>query len=1468
MKKSYTLFVGLVLIAASLVFTGCENFLNSNNLKNDIEKKINYANSSTVSIVLKADNGFVSMDSLNKLKVTDSFNVTYTEGNSGYQFVKWIAEPSDAVSFDDVNDAQTKVTVEKFVDEIKIKPFCYERPIVLDKLPVNQPGGVEKNSTIYITFSKKLSDQNDLSRISVTMNDENLLSSDGIENVFKIPSLHDNVITILADRNHLLEIGSTEKIKVTIPGDFYYVSTDDYKISIGDDLVYEYVINNSTLEKAEIYFSATDGEITPNATRHFNIGETFDISYKAKDGYKFNSWSITAGLSNVTVVPDTIIKNKKYYYIDGDIVFEVTESSQADAVESEDDSVQKITVKVIKEIVGVSIKADAKVLPKVESFEPKYKVAGVDCDSPVEITFNTEINIESFRFSDNEIPSGAEKLLDLENRCYGYKSEDFVVFKNILFTDLSTGLDVTDCFSVPELSEDNKTLCITPLYDKLLIDKGSSLIKTIQISLNTDESIEDLTGVVVKGIYTNQYRINANREKQPPVVEEFYFASNSEKLQRLKNGDDVGLYDTDWHEWNDNDDAYYRNHVSKIHFYVKGTEANSQLYKVKVIETQYLTFADKKYTPVVLSIPQTYEKYAEGIFYSIDNEDCAWGGDFVYTPSSEKDGIEKLDFYLEDYNGNSTYINTYWINKDTEFVEGTGSVFTPSENYIWAIGYNSRYTKNNMAYEIHSHINDGYVYENGVKEMGSTLFWFVRKLTDTWYVPNGYRTQEYSYGYDFVYEVKWSIDKDELELDSCASSGRLKFEDCLAFYSAKKSGEYSDYSSFQFFYTIPDLDESKDYYFKIVAYDQADNPYSVYGIKLKAPELVKGEFDGDILNIAITPSDNLLPGYTQKYAVYYSKNYYSDEPVFNKAELENTADDYYNASETTFSVKIPYDNFYKDQDKVEFFVKSVVEYDATAYEQELGGYKQSYSGQLKKYSVKKDEVFVTDSSMSLPDFSTTFVSKGSGTGKYELILSVDENSFDNMYIQADKEKIGDQQYFGFTKGENILKCVVDVDVLYNQEYTIKLTGEKNGKIKTGEPVVIDTSNILYNKRPDLNADYFTVDGFGDYLILNAPVSKAEIEDDAMVCYYCTYKYPDDLYNSQAHANANYAKKLTEQGILTSERIRTFNRLPVYYYSDSDKTKIKIPVRTLPNEDYVICVEVTDIFGNTNCSSLVYFNKSEFDGTVSLDITNTSIEIKRSSNIHYTNASLQVYDSDNKKWNNVFENVPVYSGYGKTDEKQKLLYSDIPSEKGSKPDSTKTAGSYNKFYKMYYHSNSENATSYYWNSRLYHPDSDKYGALLNNSDESGELSCSLSEQTVKPYYFYASGSSFTTTECSDKELREGLGALFEYYAETKNGNIKESDVILYVDQPVLVQTLVSDTNWSEEGATDNLNAVLWDQHVLEENVKNTQVLTPQSKGTANKILYNVNTSEISAGKYYVIVAHFADGTSAVSEVRIR
>ena len=1464
MKKSYTLFTGLVLLAASLVFTGCENFLSGNNLKKDIEKKINYANSSTVSIVLKADKGFVSMDSLNKLKVTDSFNVTYTEGNSGYQFVKWIAEPSDAVSFDDVNDAQTKVTVEKFVDEIKIKPFCYERPIVLDKLPVNQPGGVEKNSTIYITFSKKLSDQNDLSRISVTMNDENLLSSEGIENVFKIPSLHDNEITILADRNNLLDISATSKIKVVIPGDFYYVPAEDYKICIGNDFIYEYTINKSTLEKTEIYFSCTNGEITPAATKYFSIGESFEVNYKANDGYQFTNWNITAGSSDVTIEPDVNNENKQYCSIDGNIVFEITEPDEIESIVLENKNIHKLTIKVLDDTAGINIRADGVLIPNIIGFEPKYINSGVNCDSPIEMTFNSKIGIDSFRFFDNEIPSDAVKLLDSNNLCYGYKMDDKVVFKNLLFTDLLTGLDVTNCFGIPELSDDNTMLTIVPLYDSNLMERGTTESKIIQVSVNTDGSVVDLNGVTSKNIYTAKYRINSNREKQPPIVENTYFASTKENLLKAKNGENTVLSDKDWHDWIEKDDAYYTNHASKVHLYVKGTDENSQLYKIRVTESQYLILEEGYKNPTLLSIPQVIEKYAEGEFNSIGMG--KWEGDFVYLLESSKDGIVKLDFFVEDYNCNSTYLNTYWINKDTVFTKSTGDIFALSEKSITAYGTSTLYTKNSSADNILGNINYGDIRETSVKSVKNTIFWFAN-LSDMWYVDEGDRAYSSSYGYDFEYEVKWSTDREELEKNDCYTSGRLKRDDCLVNYTAQNTGAFDSSSNLQFFYTIPYLDETKDYYLKIIAYDQADNSRSLYGVKLKAPELIKADFDGDILNVTLNSSDCLLPGYTQKYYVYYSKNNY-DGLIFSSAKLADGSSD--GSYEPTFSVRIPSDNFYNGQNKVEFFVKSLIEYDISAYNQSLGGYKQYYSSQVNKYATEKNNLIV-DNSIKLPEVSTSFKSKGLMSGKYDLIVNVDENDFDNLYIQCDKQTTGDKQYSGFSKGSKSLNTVVDVDVLYNQIYTILLIGEKNGKIKTSDPLFVDTSDILYNKVPVFDASYFTIDGTGDYLILNAPESKAEINDSSIKCYYCEYSYSginNDLYNSYDHSDANYAIKLSEQDTLTKERIKTFTVLPAYYYSNTDKTKVKIPIRTLPNKDYVICLEATDVFGNTNSSAIIYFKKSKFSTLTQPVIDNDSITMPDSSKIYHSNATLQVYDVNNKVWKKVFGDVPVYTGTTKSTEKQQLVYSEIPNSKGVEPVTTKNDSYYNKFYKFYYHSNSGLATSYYWNDRLKHPVTDDYGALLSHEDGTNTITCSQYSQTVTPYYFYASGSSFSITSCIAKELKEGLGALFEYYTSTFDGNISEKDVVLYVDQPVLVQTLVSDNNWTDKSVSADMNAVLWDQHVYEEDVKNTKILTPSKIGDSEQLLYTVDISDIPSGKYYVIVAHFADGTSAVSEVRIR
>ena len=116
---------------------------------------------------------------------------------------------------------------------------------------------------------------------------------------------------------------------------------------------------------------------------------------------------------------------------------------------------------------------------------------------------------------------------------------------------------------------------------------------------------------------------------------------------------------------------------------------------------------------------------------------------------------------------------------------------------------------------------------------------------------------------------------------------------------------------------------------------------------------------------------------------------------------------------------------------------------------------------------------------------------------------------------------------------------------------------------------------------------------------------------------------------------------------------------------------------------------------------------------------------------------------------------------------------------------------------------------------------------------------------------------------------GNSAPFYYYTGTKNTGeydyiIKngkdKSSVLVASDAPTFVHTLVTKHSLSE--CED------WSVNEWEHNHKHIgdKYMDFSSNPTARK--YTIPVSEIESGDSYVVIAHFADGSSAMSEVMQR
>lgn len=153
MKKSF-----LVLTAISFfLITSCQNFLNSSNLKKEIDDKIRIAKapSTIIDIAAETGTGIVTPNEPVEKKEGEQIYLRFSESSS-YEFIMWQCIDTttglpvdDYIDFGSEKNPVTTATVTKLSPTLKIVPFCLKRPIITGHGP---SGSVCANNTIYITF--------------------------------------------------------------------------------------------------------------------------------------------------------------------------------------------------------------------------------------------------------------------------------------------------------------------------------------------------------------------------------------------------------------------------------------------------------------------------------------------------------------------------------------------------------------------------------------------------------------------------------------------------------------------------------------------------------------------------------------------------------------------------------------------------------------------------------------------------------------------------------------------------------------------------------------------------------------------------------------------------------------------------------------------------------------------------------------------------------------------------------------------------------------------------------------------------------------------------------------------------------------------------------------------------------------------------------------------------------------------
>ena len=304
-----------------VLFTGCENFLRGQDIKDEILSAIEYNNAPSYTILvetLNRDVGVIKSPVTGQVqkKVTDTFTVKF-EPDSKYTFVKWQAviegmaageTTEDYIHFEDPQSLETKVTLKKTPPSvISLRPVCPENLLV--SFNASDAATVYPCDTpIQLTFNKPIAaacKDKVIVRIPDIPEDRTALS------YFKSPLLDKIDLTLFAD---VSEEDYSNRIPVTSSGkiisvilnasDFYYENTDYGEvipIYLKNDITFSYSINLNTSKKSTIKYVIQDDvagagllrvDEDEARTQAYRIGKEINLKYVLQnDDYAFKGWS-------------------------------------------------------------------------------------------------------------------------------------------------------------------------------------------------------------------------------------------------------------------------------------------------------------------------------------------------------------------------------------------------------------------------------------------------------------------------------------------------------------------------------------------------------------------------------------------------------------------------------------------------------------------------------------------------------------------------------------------------------------------------------------------------------------------------------------------------------------------------------------------------------------------------------------------------------------------------------------------------------------------------------------------------------------------------------------------------------------------------------------------------------------------------------------------------------------------------
>lgn len=199
MKK---VFYFAVVISILFFCISCDGFLEGQDLKDNIENSITVANAPVVKINFSTEHGSINYLGVGEYKKDISYDLIfnpYTE----YDFIEWkvynkknkeISDFSKYIQIDNVKESTTEFTVRSTeYGDLEIKPFCVERPIVLNATPLYAATGSYRDEPIVVWFDSQMTES------SIYFNKDEI--PEDKEPVYSLREGYENKIYAYGDRD-------------------------------------------------------------------------------------------------------------------------------------------------------------------------------------------------------------------------------------------------------------------------------------------------------------------------------------------------------------------------------------------------------------------------------------------------------------------------------------------------------------------------------------------------------------------------------------------------------------------------------------------------------------------------------------------------------------------------------------------------------------------------------------------------------------------------------------------------------------------------------------------------------------------------------------------------------------------------------------------------------------------------------------------------------------------------------------------------------------------------------------------------------------------------------------------------------------------------------------------------------------------------------------------------------------------